>query len=121
MFYLMKAVSQWNFLLKIAEIFRRVDLGISSVVTRLDRTNLKASNIQPEELRDEWDRARLRGASVSYVEGERLPESLRFVDLFAGCGGMSFGVREAATAAGLDSQAVLAVDNDGYALEILSK
>ena len=47
-----------------------------------------------------------------------LPESLRFVDLFAGSGGVSYGVQEAAKAVGLDSEAVLAVDNDAYALEI---
>ena len=101
-----------------SDIFRRVDVGYSSVVTQLYRSNPRANVDHAEDLRDQWDRARSQGAAVTYVEGERLPEYLRFVDLFAGCGGLSFGVQEAATAAGLDSESVLAVDNDAYALEI---
>ena len=101
-----------------AEIFRRVDIGHSSIVTRLDGQYLGEVIDERDDLRGLWDAERLRGAAVVFVEGDRLPESLRFVDLFAGCGGLSYGVQEAAKAVGLDSEAVLAVDNDTYALEI---
>jgi DNA (cytosine-5)-methyltransferase 1 len=45
-------------------------------------------------------------------------EQLRVVDLFAGCGGLSLGVQQAATAAGMDIDVALAVDFEDSATKV---
>lgn len=65
-----------------------------------------------------WWQSFLRGATVSpempFVHGR----TLRTVDAFCGCGGLTLGAREAATAAGMQLEAVAAVDVDEGALQL---
>lgn len=61
---------------------------------------------------------------ASWLRAETPPESrpsqrsVRVVDLFAGCGGLSAGVREACRAIGATMEPVLAVDMDADALAV---
>lgn len=65
-----------------------------------------------------WDRAETRKSRVRVNETLQNSGKLRYVDLFAGCGGLSYGVQQAAEATGYSSTAELAVDLDSYALNI---
>jgi DNA (cytosine-5)-methyltransferase 1 len=47
--------------------------------------------------------------------------TLRIVDLFAGCGGLSFGLTEAARRLGLGSEVALAVECDQEALDVFQR
>lgn len=62
----------------------------------------------------------LRSESIPGGPGPGAPE-LRVVDLFAGCGGLSLGVWEAARALGLLMSPLLAVDTDARALAVYSE
>jgi DNA (cytosine-5)-methyltransferase 1 len=53
--------------------------------------------------------------------GHATARTLRAVDLFAGCGGISLGVAEACRSLGLAFEAALAVDFDAPALEVYGK
>lgn len=64
-----------------------------------------------------FDRAWLRGATPPTPPGQR---TIRFVDLFCGCGGLSLGVSEACRALGLAAEAVLAADKNTAALDVYS-
>jgi hypothetical protein len=55
------------------------------------------------------------GSKPARVVADR---TLRAVDLFAGCGGMSIGLEEAARRAGLSFEVAYAVDHDQSAMEI---
>jgi DNA (cytosine-5)-methyltransferase 1 len=61
------------------------------------------------------DAAFLRGKRPPY---ERLPDPVRVVDLFAGCGGLSLGIAEAARRTGRGISIRLAVDVDKEALNV---
>lgn len=63
-----------------------------------------------------FDHAWLLGSSV--ISKTRQKRTLRVVDLFSGCGGLSLGAREAANALGIEFQASLAVDIDEAAIEV---
>lgn len=65
------------------------------------------------------DRAFLRRLSKpGYCEGA---SAVRIVDLFAGCGGFSLGVAEAARLRGQSVEVALAIDTDEVALETLKQ
>ena len=65
--------------------------------------------------RDGWDEAVMRGARIYYTPPVK---ALRIVDLFSGCGGLAFGVSDAARALGLAPSVELAADMDTGALSI---
>jgi DNA (cytosine-5)-methyltransferase 1 len=56
-------------------------------------------------------------AAPSGVEAKR-ENTLRLVDLFAGCGGLSFGLTEAARRHGIAAEVVLAVERERHALQV---
>jgi DNA (cytosine-5)-methyltransferase 1 len=62
----------------------------------------------------EWLRRTESPDRVLFADGV----SLRLVDLFAGCGGLSFGLVEAARRQGIAAEVVLAVERDERALRV---
>ena len=66
-------------------------------------------------------------ADLAFLKGRRRPSydaeppSVRFADLFAGCGALSLGVLEAARAAGRSASCVLAVDVDPHAISVYGR
>lgn len=99
-------------------ILRHVRIGDFTVVSKLDGTPHDSVGFESANLRATWDWAQLRGAKMEVVRSEHLRGQLRYVDLFAGCGGLSFGVQNAAMAMGLGVVSELAVDIDSHALNI---
>lgn len=90
----------------------RLRSGSESVLTLDDVHDLSAD---PDQAEAAWLRLRTRPAAPS---GSR---SLRAVDLFSGCGGLSLGASEAAASLGMGFDLALAVDVDANALNILEK
>ena len=70
------------------------------------------------KLRDAWDQAVLTGAVPESISRNVRAKNFRYVDLFAGCGGLSYGVQQAANATGFNPVSELAVDIDAHAIEI---
>ena len=70
-----------------------------------------------DESYDDWDRLTLLGKRA-YPEARSPRFRIRYVDLFAGCGGMSLGIEQAALAAGGVAQCALANDINSSVLEI---
>ena len=66
-----------------------------------------------------YDEAWLRTQSLSHLDVPR--ETTRVVDLFAGCGGMTLGVTEAARALGMGCESVLAMDTHANALGVYER
>lgn len=88
--------------------------------------------IRPASIRDsspsitseavgDWDRLALRGAAIHSDESNLKGMELRYVDLFAGCGGLSLGIEQAAEACGVDARSVMAVDLDRDILKIYER
>ena len=69
------------------------------------------------ETYDDWDRLTLLGYRA-HPEPRRPQFRVRYVDLFAGCGGMSIGIEQAALAAGGTARCALANDINSSVLEI---
>ena len=65
-----------------------------------------------------WWQSFLRGGAVSFGLRDSSPASIRTVDAFCGCGGLTLGASQAAIATGrrLESVAAIDVDGDGLAL-----
>ena len=101
-----------------AGVLRQVGIGRTSVDSRLSWTSQNSTATDPSEFRNAWDQAFLRGATIDVIRNDRHRGVLKYADLFAGCGGLSYGVQDAAKATGLDAQSELAADIDPYALEI---
>lgn len=74
----------------------------------------------PAARRSAWDRAWLRGAVASPVLDAHaiLWRPLRVVDLFAGCGAMSLGLKMAGEALGMPFSPLLCADNEDSALGV---
>ena len=72
-----------------------------------------------QDARSMFDQVFLRSTKPAWHPPLR--DSVRTADLFAGCGGLSLGVREASTAIGKRFQSVLAVDNDLASLEVYKR
>lgn len=73
--------------------------------------------LQPEtDLRSAYDMFWLRAKNLPRPEGP--PETVRVVDLFAGCGGMTLGLAEAARALGMGCETRLAMDTHAGALRV---
>ena len=99
-------------------IFRHVGIGKLTTTSELLQPacdEVPGNYREPQAL---WDYAEMRGSHVRALGQKRRHFKLRYADLFAGCGGLSYGVQQAATAAGCDSRSELAVDMDPYALSI---
>lgn len=73
------------------------------------------------DLRDLWDRCFLTRSTWPVPRGLDSESKVRVVDLFAGCGGLSLGAREACHALGRSLVPILAVDNDPQALAVYSR
>ncbi len=73
-----------------------------------------------DALRSAWDQAFLRGALVAPVLDAHaaLKRPLRVVDLFAGCGAMSLGLKMAAEALGMPFSPLLCADFERSALDV---
>lgn len=72
-----------------------------------------------DDLGAAYDRAWLR--SSSKLEPSSHHPSVRMVDLFSGCGGLSVGVAEACRALGVKIEPLLAVDIDRTAIEVYQR
>ena len=66
----------------------------------------------------ETDAAFLRGTRPHYEQRRR---AIRLVDLFAGCGGLTLGLAQAAWRFGLGTQVKLAIDADADAVNVYKK
>jgi DNA (cytosine-5)-methyltransferase 1 len=71
-----------------------------------------------EDARMAWDLAELRGANIRYP---KTSGSARIVDLFCGCGGFAWGLRNALLQQGIRPIITHAFDVDEKALEVYSK
>jgi DNA (cytosine-5)-methyltransferase 1 len=69
----------------------------------------------------EHDQRWLRQREPPPSSSKSVPRTLRLVDLFAGCGGLSFGLIEAARRLGLRSEVALAVERDQEALDVFER
>jgi DNA (cytosine-5)-methyltransferase 1 len=71
-------------------------------------------------LRSAWDQAWLRGALAAPMldVDAALKRPLRVVDLFAGCGAMSLGLKMAADALGMHFSALLCADFEASAMDV---
>ena len=80
----------------------------------------KSRGSSPDALRSAWDQAWLRGAVATPVleTDVALRRPLRVVDLFAGCGAMSLGLRMAAEALGMTFSPRLCADFEATALDV---
>ncbi len=96
------------------EIVRRVNRRDGTVsISRISRIASAAGSAS-----ESFDYSWLRSATSPLSEGPQ--ETLRVVDLFAGCGGLSVGMKEAARALGLNLEIVMANDIDEVVLETFS-
>ena len=75
------------------------------------------STLPQEVLLSMWDKSYLRKA-VAYEFTKDSNKTVRIADIFCGAGGLSYGVREAIRACGLNAENVLAVDIDSVAGEV---
>lgn len=98
---------------------RTIVVNGASFSTRIKRdfTNGVAS-FSKADIADHWDRAELDGNETRHVSEVENPVSLRFVDLFAGCGGLSYGIEQAVLACGGVARSAMAVDIDPAMLAI---
>ena len=121
-------------ILKFGEVSRNELIGTSDHVTvsyhhagtKLNRTialngSAHRSWIEPvaprHESYDDWDRLTL-GKYQTQPVARPTRFGIRYVDLFAGCGGMSLGIEQAALAAGGVARCALANDINASVLEI---
>ncbi len=75
---------------------------------------------QPDtDLRSAYDKLWLRAKCLPGPDEPR--ETVRVVDLFAGCGGMTLGLAEAARALGMVCESELAIDTHAGALRVYEK
>ena len=65
-----------------------------------------------------WELAFLQGLVHQYRNDAPAGQALRIVDVFCGCGGLSYGVAESVRAAGLRPIHSLAIDIDPVAMEV---
>lgn len=95
---------------------------IIRTVTRRDSTRVDSEikvgdlDIPSSDLSAEFDRAWLRSRKEPKLKGRR--RTIRSVDLFSGCGGMTVGVSEACRALNCRLDPLLAVDVDTTALDV---
>jgi DNA (cytosine-5)-methyltransferase 1 len=81
----------------------------------------QTSAISKDALRSSWDQAWLRGRKpIVSIEGYHAPAkmSLRVVDLFAGCGAMSLGLRMACESLGITFAPLVSADFNASALAV---
>lgn len=77
-------------------------------------------NVQPtSDLAAAYDKAWLCAQSLPDTDVSQ--ETVRIVDLFAGCGGMTLGVTEAARALGMACESELAMDTNAAALRVYER
>ena len=99
-------------------VFRHLAVGSAKTISEIQPLEHDVPPCQLPDPQALWDRAELCGTRAQVARRQNAIRKLRYVDLFAGCGGLSYGVQNAATAAGYVPLAELAVDSDGYALSI---
>ncbi|MBU6330546.1 MAG: DNA cytosine methyltransferase [Acidobacteria bacterium] len=106
------------------EEFKRTSSGISRLVRRRNGqvvesrfvpTDGQRGPVDPDSAEGSW----LRSDAPNDLESTS--QSLRVVDLFSGCGGLSVGAREAALSLGLAFVPALAVDFEPTAAEVFGK
>ena len=105
-----------------ATILRSVVAGLFSATSTLQiPNNPLLDQLGPSEVQDLWDQAILRGALPSFNQISPSPYSLRIVDLFCGCGGLTSGVLQAARASGLSTKILAAADSNPHILEVYGR
>ena len=67
------------------------------------------------------DQAWLRRAETPAQLASNETQTVRLADLFAGCGGLSFGLAEAARRQGMAAEVALAVERDHHALRVFER
>lgn len=93
---------------------------IERTVERLGKSFIASLEI-PQELRDlhdarlAWDLAELRGTEIRYP---KTTQTARIVDLFCGCGGFAWGMRDALRYQGIRPVVTHAYDVDDKALQV---
>ena len=90
-------------------------MGVSEMPNRASR-----SRASPSQLGQIWNEFELNGVRPRVHGGPGRP-TVRIMDLFCGCGGLSLGVRRAAEAVGLHALFVLAVDVCQPALRVYAR
>ncbi len=98
-------------------ITRTVQIGKCKGETRLSIAS-SAANAHLCSLAARFDKAWLTSEHVPPLTVNKRFADIRIVDLFAGCGGLSLGVREAARALGRGAISVFASDIDEGALAV---
>ena len=99
-------------------IVRRIGIGASNFESTIFAPIGSTERVEQVELRDAWDQAVLTGAVPETIARNGRAKDFRYVDLFAGCGGLSYGVQQAAYATGFNPVSEFAADIDAHALEI---
>ncbi len=89
-----------------------VEIGSSQI--KVDKSDLDLS-----DLAKSFDLAWLK--SKKAPEAQSIRKTVHVVDLFAGCGGLSIGLHEAARALGIHAESKLAVDFDADALDVFGR
>ena len=99
------------------DIVRRIDVGARGVKTSKLPIPVWANRNQP--LEDLYDLAWL--ASKERPRMRTAGRTIRLVDLFCGCGGLTLGIREAARGLGCGFQSVFAADTNKEVLGLYQK
>lgn len=96
-------------------LYRKIKLGsFTSENTLSASTN--ATDDKHDSPVSDWWQSYLRGGIPSPTNTNS--RVMNIVDLFCGCGGLSFGVKEILQAVGLNSRVLVAVDNEAGTLEV---
>ncbi len=111
--------------LPVREEFRICDDRLVRELSIGGRSGRSTVQLASEDMRDasmdclksQWDKSFLTGV-VKYEPSNMSRRRVRIADVFCGAGGLSYGVREAVRAAGLDAQFTLAADVNPVALEV---
>ena len=98
---------------------RTIVLNGASFSTRIepDFTN-GIVPLSDADIADDWDRAELDGSESWPGSIVEKTIRLRYVDLFAGCGGLSYGIEQSVDACGGVARSAMAVDIDPAMLAI---
>jgi DNA (cytosine-5)-methyltransferase 1 len=99
-------------------ILRNLSAGEITGSSRMKSTDLPEW-VDAETLSTKWEWMELRGKTPRCPSSSS--KSVKVVDLFCGCGGMSYGVGSALRSLGLKPKVVLAADQNQHALDVYER